>query len=515
MLNKVFKIKKSKGCFGGVDYLLGNEGRSSDPELLRGNEAITRQLLLEARGEKAYTTGVCSFEELASDVPFEIQEEIMDLYEETIMAGFPKAHYDMMWIRHTDKNGRLELNWHIVNQDLVTGRVITPYYDKQDQYRLNLAKQIINDKYNFASPDDPAREREITAENNFGDRKEVQEKINSAILNELNHDRINNRDDIINYLNMMDGVEVSRITSSSISIKITNNDDIKKPIRLKGAIFSSKFNESIGSYLSAKAEFAEEYNRQRDKRLAANIEKLKESNKRIAASRERLLEAPKPNPRNTKRDEQIEQDDINVSVEVEGIRGNGIGDVRELPEQDEIPDRLESMDSDLRNSGDVIGLSDRESLVKEKEEIINKIIENHEYNNISNFRETESSRNEFDQANRGSESIFELAAERFSAFLNKLIQRVGNGRGIMQQANKQLAAASVGFTDAIAGRTAAESETRKAIEECDRRCYELAQLLSGTNPRSLTLTLSSNVKSETKVVQQQVQVTRPRSKIRI
>lgn len=514
MLNKVFEIKKSKGPHGGIDYLLGNEGRSSDPELLRGNEAITRQLLVETTGEQAYTTGVCSFEELASDVPFEVQEEIMDLYEETIMAGFPRDHYDMMWIRHTDKNGRLELNWHIVNQDLVTGRVITPYYDKQDQYRLNLAKQIINDKYNFASPDDPAREREITAENNFGDRKDVQEKINSAILDELNNDRINNRDGVINFLNNMDGIEISRITPSSISIKITNNDDIKKPIRLKGAIFSNKFNQAIGSYLSAKAEFAEEYNRQRDKRLAANIEKLQESNKRIAASRERLLEAPKTNPRNTKQFEQIEQDDINSCIEVEGIRNDGNGDVREVSEQIEIHDRLELVDTTLRNSSDVTGVLDRESLLREKEKRINEIINNHEYN-ISNFREAESSRNEFDQANRGSESIFELAAERFSAFLNKLIQRVSNGRGIMQQANKQLAAASSGFTAAIAGRTAAESETRKAIEECDRRCYELAQLLAGTSPRTLTLTLSSNVKNETKVVQKQVQVTRPRSKMRI
>nr|WP_176453541.1 hypothetical protein [Vibrio parahaemolyticus] len=114
MLNKVFKYSKHKGRFGGINYLLGDVNRSVKPELLRGNEAITRQLLLQATGEREYTTGVLSFKELAQDVSLDVQNEIMDLYEETLMAGFPKDHYDMMWIRHTDKEGRLELNWHVV-----------------------------------------------------------------------------------------------------------------------------------------------------------------------------------------------------------------------------------------------------------------------------------------------------------------------------------------------------------------------------------------------------------------
>lgn len=497
MLNKVFKFTESRGCHGGVDYLLGNKGRSAAPELLRGNEAITRQLLIEATGKRAYTTGVCSFEELASDVPFEVQEEIMDLYEKTLMAGFPSDHYDMIWVRHTDKGGRLELNWHIVNQDLKTGRVIQPYYHKQDQFRLDLAKQIINDKYGFASPDDPSRERELTAENNFGSRKEVQEKINNAILNELNHDRINNRDDVINYLNNINGVEVSKVTASAISIKITNNDDFKKPIRLKGAIFSNKFSESDGKYLSAKAELAEEYNKQRRERLESNIKQLEESNNRIAASRKRLLEPPKPNPRNTKRVAEIKSANISAVIEIGEVRDNGIGDVRELSEQNKISDNVESVDTSLRDSSNDLGHSDWESLVKEKEELIKKLNEfNYEY--ISDTRKIESSGIELVEPNKTEQSIVGRLIENFAKWLDGFIQKVSPALQHYENTNDKLAATSSKLREATERRDTTTAATRDSVERCHESCNRLARLLSdsGSIGINMKFTLLSNVKAK-------------------
>lgn len=298
MLNKVFKYSKHKGRFGGINYLLGNVNRSARPELLRGNEEVTRQLLLQATGEREYTAGVLSFKELAQDVSLDVQNEIMDLYEETLMAGFPRDHYDMMWIRHTDKEGRLELNWHVVNQDLVTGRVLQPYYHKQDGVRLDLAKQIVNDKYGFHSPDDPKNFRDATHKNNFGSRAEIQDRIINQIWAGIESEEINNREDIINLFNDAEWLDVSRVTATGISIKINNNDEIRKPIRFKGGIFSDKFQEGLGSYLQAKEDSAREFSQQREQRLESNKLKLEEYNFRISEKRKDLLVAPAENRRN-------------------------------------------------------------------------------------------------------------------------------------------------------------------------------------------------------------------------
>jgi hypothetical protein len=304
MINNVFKYSKKRGMFGGINYLTGDKDRSVSPTYLRGNEAITRELLAAATGTRQYTTGCCSFKELESQFNSDFKNEVMDLYEETLMAGFPAEHYCMDWIEHTDKNGRLELNWHIVNQDQVTGRVLQPYYHKQDQVRIDLAKQIINDKYNLHSPDDPTYFRDAGNRNNFGDRAKNQEHIIQQISAEIEDEQIDNRQDIIEFLSAIEWIDVSRITKSSISIKIKNNDEIKKPIRFKGGIFSDKFDAGSSQYAEAKIESAQQFSEQRERRLVGNTKNLKKLNENVAKKRRHLLTAPKPNIRNTDQNKQ-------------------------------------------------------------------------------------------------------------------------------------------------------------------------------------------------------------------
>ena len=83
---------------------------------------------------------------------------------------------NVLWVEHSDKNGRLELNFLIPKIDLITGNSFNPYLAKFDQNRIDLIKRIINDEYNLSSPDDPAREQTISAsKKNIGNYQNLEE----------------------------------------------------------------------------------------------------------------------------------------------------------------------------------------------------------------------------------------------------------------------------------------------------------------------------------------------------
>ncbi|MFS1931690.1 hypothetical protein BCU25_022450 [Vibrio cyclitrophicus] len=215
MLHKVIgktEKSKTKGPTGAINYLSGYSWRHTEPQVL-GNLEVTRELLSH-EDKDPYTHGVLSYEENALDVPQDEQDFAMNLIEETLMAGFPPEHYDIVWIRHDDKDydteqgsGRIELNYHIVNRDLITGKKISPYVHKYDLHRVNLAKQIINDKFGYSSPDDPARARQINLEGYGSENKGAAKKLNDFILNGIQTEQIDSRDDIIKALQSRDDVE--------------------------------------------------------------------------------------------------------------------------------------------------------------------------------------------------------------------------------------------------------------------------------------------------------------------
>ncbi len=234
---------KAKGVDGGINYLSGYKWRKVKPELLRGNLDITHQLLALEKSANAYTHGVLSFEENALDVSTEAQDFAMSLFEETLMAGFPPAHYDLVWIRHTDKEfdeargcGRLELNYHIINRDLVTGKAITPYLHKRDMHRINLAKQIVNDKFNLTSPDDPSHQRQINLSGYGNENKGAAKKLTEFVLDGIAIEKINNRQNIIEALKKHPDVELVRDNQPDTYV-VVKLKGAKRNLRLKGTIY--------------------------------------------------------------------------------------------------------------------------------------------------------------------------------------------------------------------------------------------------------------------------------------
>ncbi|MDW1598468.1 relaxase [Vibrio sp. Vb2911] len=281
MLVKFFKTEANGNPLGGLNYLL-HDNRNATPEVLIGNPDVTRELLLQNEFTRAYTSGVLSFEEKAQDVDFETQMNLCKSFEKTLLAGLKEEQYDCIWIRHTDKkDGRLELNFHIVNKELTTNKRLLVYYDKIDRNRIDTWKSLQNDIYNFSDPSAPDKKRLTAWNNNFRDRREAVKLINEFVLDSYVNNEIKNQNDVVELLKSIPDIEITRITKNSISIK---HPDFEKNIRLKGELYERTIKEP--ETLAAEKERAQkEYEANREERIRENKRKLKQLNSSLAKKR--------------------------------------------------------------------------------------------------------------------------------------------------------------------------------------------------------------------------------------
>ncbi|HDI3182413.1 TPA: relaxase/mobilization nuclease domain-containing protein [Vibrio cholerae] len=290
MLVRFFKPTAAAGALGGLKYFM-SENRSVSPELLIGNLEITEQLLKASTFKNPYTTGCLSFAHEESDVSEELQRHLIDDFERTLLAGLEPDQYDIAWIRHTDKDGRLELNFHIVNTELRTGKSLQPYLHKFDMPRIEAWKSLQNDLHQFsADPNAPERKRTLQLGNNNSKRTEIQNAIHNYLEDAWVNNEINNRNDLINELKAA-GIEITRITKKAISIKVP---EFEKPIRLKGELYNDDL-EPCERFVEQQGEKQSRYNKEREQRIEANREKLDRLNQRITEHRRKKykqLESP-------------------------------------------------------------------------------------------------------------------------------------------------------------------------------------------------------------------------------
>lgn len=237
MLVKFFSRGKGGGS-GPVDYLLGKDRDRKDAQVLRGDTEQVKQLIDGLSFSRNYTSGCLSFAE--KNIPEHQKQQLMDSFQDTLMAGLDRNQYDILWVEHKDKD-RLELNFLIPNVELSTSKRLQPYYDKNDRHYVNAWQQIANATFKFKDPHDPANKRfSVTAKDLPNDRKQAVSLITNSLVNEVSLGAIANRDDVINKLQSY-GLEIARQTKSSISVKDPNGG---KNIRLKGALYERNFKSS-------------------------------------------------------------------------------------------------------------------------------------------------------------------------------------------------------------------------------------------------------------------------------
>lgn len=192
--------------------------------------------------------------------------DIIQRFEETLFTGLEPDQYDILWVEHTDKGGRLELNFVIPCQELRSGKRLQPFYAGADLVRVNAFKNIINKEYGLTDPNDPERKRLINPYVNNAPRptpydrpakskeKEQEKEDNEIIANpestfalkeaidrrmrhSLAEGSLNNRSSVRYALKSM-GLIIKRATKSSISVA---HPKMKRNVRLKGTIYEEGF----------------------------------------------------------------------------------------------------------------------------------------------------------------------------------------------------------------------------------------------------------------------------------
>ena len=264
------------GGLGSINYLLNERRKAAGTaRVIKGDENLTRAIIKGISFSQKTCFGVLSFEEKHDFLTEEQKLKIIKDFEHALLEDYMLERTNRLWVEHSDKNGRLELNFLIPKIDMPTGKSFNPYLAKFDQHRIDLIKRIINDEYNLYSPDDPAREQTIS-----GNKKNIVHYQNLEELDKKLHELvregyIKNRDHMIELLNQS-GIEVTRSTKKSITVMLPNQ---KTKNRLKGGIYDANFTDAQGLgelSKSSSRRIREFHNRNPQEELKGNRQKLEE-----------------------------------------------------------------------------------------------------------------------------------------------------------------------------------------------------------------------------------------------
>ena len=262
MIVKFFRRGRGSGA-GPLNYLLVTKGKPREgAKVLYGDPKLTEQLINATPYQQKYKSGVLSFTEDATQFSDEQKKDIMQRFEDTLFTGLEPDQYDILWVEHSDKGGRLELNFVIPCQELRSGKSLQPFYAQADLTRVNAFKNIINQEYGLTDPNEPERKRLTNPYVNNAPRptpydkeskptKEeddeiiakpsntyaLKEAIDRKMLHSIEEGSLNNRTSVLYFLESM-GLKVKRATKSSISVA---HPAMNRNIRLKGTIYEEGF----------------------------------------------------------------------------------------------------------------------------------------------------------------------------------------------------------------------------------------------------------------------------------
>lgn len=257
MLVKFFKRGSTKdnnfstGGNGAKDYLLGKDYADGIPSrdkaiLLQGDPDAVTELINGLEFSKIYTSGCLAFDGIESQKITESDKlKLMNEFEQCLFNGLDPNQFAGYWVEHGDKidpvtkTPRLELNFVFANVELTSGKSLSVYYDKVDQNRVNLWKDITNHEMQLSDPNAPQKKRSIRISQELPKTvKEFKSMINDHITELFKDENINNRDDVIAELKAQN-YEITAIKPKSISIK--NPLGGERPIRLEGAFYEQTF----------------------------------------------------------------------------------------------------------------------------------------------------------------------------------------------------------------------------------------------------------------------------------
>ena len=218
---------KSKGKSGVVEYFLDKRVLDGTAYTKRGNPELTKTLIRSQHRAHKYKSGSLVFHK-DDKVTDEIEEEIMNAFEDMVFVGIDQSQYNILWVKHVDK-GRVELNFVIVREDLASGKDLDIHSHKRDLPLFNMWKNGINKKYGFVDPEAKSRKRTpqeraeakldgkswLSTETSFiAKRADIEEKLVSLAQS----GKFESRDQMISFLEN-EGYEITRKNDKGFSVK--------------------------------------------------------------------------------------------------------------------------------------------------------------------------------------------------------------------------------------------------------------------------------------------------------
>lgn len=232
MVVKFFANKKG-GSSKAINYLLNEREQQGTARVLKGDPDLTRQIINDIKFKQKTTVGCLSFEE--KNISDDMKYQLMQDFEKHLLPGM-ENRYNILWVEHLDK-GRLELNFVIPKIDLESQKSLNPYYHKADLPRVEKWQDLQNIKYNYSSPKDPSKERNVEINSHIKKFNESYEQLNETIQELVQKGQLQNREQLIELLKNS-GIEVTRSGKDYISVKLP---DSKKARKFKGGIYEQQF----------------------------------------------------------------------------------------------------------------------------------------------------------------------------------------------------------------------------------------------------------------------------------
>ncbi|EMG2563142.1 relaxase/mobilization nuclease domain-containing protein [Acinetobacter baumannii] len=264
---------------GPLDYLLGKDRDRDYAKVLQGDVSEVSGLIDTSPYAKKYTSGCLSFYE--HDLSDQDKQKIMQDFEQALFPGMDQSQYRVLWIEHQDKlneetgERRLELNFLIPNVEILTGQRLQPYYDKADRPRIDLFKKITNYEYQLHDADDPLYRQAVTTAKNLPKSvNEIKETIDIEATRAVESGLITDRQSMKKWLSDL-GLEITRETKKSLSIKNPNGGENSRNISLKGVIYEQDFRLTETSQQLTIAA-SERYRREAEQRNQSDIQRYAE-----------------------------------------------------------------------------------------------------------------------------------------------------------------------------------------------------------------------------------------------
>lgn len=384
MIVKVFPSKGGGSGGSMIDYLCGKDREREQARVLRGNPDETLQIIQSLNFSENYFAGCLSFEE--KDIDEKTKIELMNSFEECLFTGLDANQWNCLWVEHTDK-GRLELNFVVPKVELTTGRALNPYWKDQDFNRVDLWKDIQNEKQGFTNPNDPTKRRELIVPRFEPQNRQEQKEILTEYLKtkieagEISYELGNGyRRGMVKAIEEL-GLEITRQGKDYISVK-DPNDPNSKNLRLKGAIYEQ------GYYLGRESKRADSERETAVRtRLSRSDDRLREMEeqytKMLNAKHEfHIARYINTKPRNQRRVEEIREKNLySRSIDRFGDRGNIRSGSDILHNNDNVEtERIERIGERDRNSSE-----DLDNIGRENERSSNSYLYAHDQKGRENY----------------------------------------------------------------------------------------------------------------------------------